>query len=189
MNWQAMVGEKLVSPAEAVNVVQSGHRVNVAPFTTTPFTLCQALYDRRSELENVRIDHSAGLFAWMRADEETPFQSRDNYATPLNRDLVNSGVVDYLPIGRWREDEVPAGFDGEIDIFMVPLSPPDPHGYCSFGPGVWLSKRVAGIAKTVVAEIHENFIRTGGDNYLHISQIDRICIGQQPTGNLPIAAH
>jgi 4-hydroxybutyrate CoA-transferase len=134
----------------------------------------------------VRVDHPAGLFAWVRPGEPSPFQVRDNYATPLNRDMVNAGLVDYLPIGRWREDEVPAGFDGPVDSFLVPLSPPDKHGYCSFGPGVWLSKRVAQAAKTVVAEVHESFIRTGGDNFIHISEIDRFCIADQPTGNLPI---
>jgi len=186
MDWQSAVGRKLVSPEEAVSVVRSGQRVNVAPFTCTPFTLCQALYDRRSELENVRVDHSAGLFAWVSTEEDRPFIARDNYATPFNRDLVNAGRVDYLPVGRWRDDEIPAGFDGDIDVFMVPVSPPDEHGYCSFGPGVWLSKQISNAAKTIIAEVHENFIRTGGENFLHMSKIDKFCVARQPTGNLPI---
>lgn len=186
MQWQSIAGDRLVSTKEAVEVVRSGQHVNVAPFTCTPFTLCQALYDRRDELEGVRIDHSASLFAWIRPDEQGPFTVRDNYATAFNRDMVNAGLVDYLPVGRWRDDEIPAGFDDQIDVFMVPVSPPNEHGYCSFGPGVWLSRSVAAVAKTVVAEVHENFIRTGGENFLHISKIDRMCIGEQPTGNLPI---
>jgi len=66
------------------------------------------------------------------------------------------------------------------------LSPPDRQGYCSFGPGVWLSKRLAQGAKTVLAEVHENFIRTGGDNFIHVSEIDRFCEAAIPTGTLPI---
>jgi 4-hydroxybutyrate CoA-transferase len=186
MEWQSLAGEKLVSAEEAVGIVQSGDRVTFGPFTCTPFTLCEGLYARRGELENVRIDHPAGLFPWVRPDEPGPFRVRDNYATPFNRDMVNSGRMDYLPIGRWREDEIPAGFDGDIDVFMVPTSPPDRHGYCSFGPGVWMSKQISNTAKAIVAEVHENFIRTGGENWLHISKIDRMCIGQTPTGNLPI---
>jgi len=69
---------------------------------------------------------------------------------------------------------------------MVPLSPPDEHGYCSFGPGVWLSRRLALAARTVVAEVHENFLRTGGENFIHVSQVDRFCEAATPTGNLPI---
>jgi 4-hydroxybutyrate CoA-transferase len=186
MDWRADVGAKLTTAADAVTVVKSGDRVGVAPFTCTPFTLCAALHARGSELENVRIDHAAGLFAWLQPGEENGFHLLNNYATPLDRDLVNAGKVDYLPIGRWRADEIAPGFDQPLDVFMVPLSPPDRQGYCSFGPGVWLSKRLAQGAKTVIAEVHENFIRTGGDNFIHISEIDRFCEAAQPTGNLPI---
>jgi|FLYL01.1.fsa_nt_gi acyl-CoA hydrolase len=186
-DWRQRLGSKLVSPAEAVSIVKPGDTVGVAPFTTTPFTLCAALYARRGELKNVSIHHPAALFAWVRPeDEDGAFIVRDNYATPLNRDMVNSGRVDYLPIGVWREDAVPGGYSPEPDVFMVPLSPPDEHGYCSFGPGIWFSRRLALGAKTVVAEVHENFIRTGGENFIHMSQIDRFCEAAQPTGNLPI---
>lgn len=186
MDWRSQIGDKLASPAEVVSDIKSGERVGVAPFTCTPFTLCGALYERRGELENVRVDHPAGLFSWVRPDEGDTFRVRDNYATPMNRDMVNSGRVDYLPIGRWREDELPLGFDGEGDAFLVPVSPPDRHGFCSFGPGVWSSRRTAQAAKIVIAEVHENFIRTGGENFIHISDIDRFCEATAPTGNLPI---
>ncbi len=186
MDWRTQVGNRLMTPQEAVQVAKAGDRIVVGPFTCTPFTLCDALYERRAELENVRIDHPAGLFAWLRPGEENGFNVRDNYATPLNREMVHAGKVDYLPIGRWRADETPPGYDGQTDVFMVPLSPPDEHGYCSFGPGVWLSRRIALEAKVVIAEVHESFIRTGGENFIHMSQVDRFCEATQPTGNLPI---
>ena len=186
MDWRSQVGDKLTLAAEAAKAVKSGDRVGVAPFTCTPFTLCDALYARGGGLENVRIDHPAGLFAWLRAGEENGFAVRDNYATLLNRDMVHAGKVDYLPIGRWRADEIAPGFDQPLDVFLVPLSPPDRQGYCSFGPGVWMSKRLAQGAETVLAEVHENFIRTGGDNFIHVSEIDRFCEAVIPTGNLPI---
>ncbi len=186
MDWQSQLGDKVMKPEQAVSGVSSGQRVAVAPFTCTPFTLCQALFDRGHQLENVRIDHPAGLFAWVRPDEDGPFKVKDNYATAFSRDMVNAARVDYLPIGRWRADEVPPGLDGEIDVFLVPVSPPDRQGFCSFGPGVWLSRRLALQAKTVIAEVHENFIRTGGENFIHVSQIHRFCAAAQPTGNLPV---
>jgi 4-hydroxybutyrate CoA-transferase len=186
MDWRSQVADKFTTAAEAVKVVKSGKQVGVAPFTCTPFTLCEALYERRNELEKVNVDHAAGLFAWVRPGDEKRFHVRDNYATPLNREMVHAGKIDYLPIGRWRADEIAPGYDRPLDVFMVPLSPPDRQGFCSFGPGVWLSKRLAQAAKTVVAEVHENFIRTGGDNFIHMSEVDLFCEAVQPTGNLPI---
>jgi len=186
MDWRSQAGDKFRSAAEAVKVVGSGNRVGVAPFTCTPFTLCGALYSRAGELDSVEIEHAAGLFPWLRPGEENGFAVRDNYATPLNREMVHAGKVDYLPIGRWRADEIAPGYDRPLDVFMVPLSPPDRQGYCSFGPGVWISKRLAQGARTVLAEVHENFIRTGGDNFIHMSEVDLFCEAERPTGNLPI---
>ncbi len=186
MDWRQQLGDKLMTPAEAVQAVKSGDTVIVAPFTCTPFTLCGALYERRHDLKSLQLIHPAALFPWLRPDDENGWRVYTNYATPLDREMVNRGRVEYMPIGRWRADELPPGFDVEADAFLVPVSPPDSGGYCSFGPGVWLSRKTALLSKTVVAEVHESFIRTGGENYIHVSQIDRFCEAAQPTGNLPL---
>jgi len=134
MSWRQMIADKLTTPQEAVKAVRSGDRVVVHPFTTTPFTLCQALYERRKELQNVTIVHPAGLFPWVREEADLQsFHVINNYATPFDRDAVNKGLVDYLPIGVWKEAEIPPGAVPEPDFYLVPVSPPDKHGYCSFG--------------------------------------------------------
>lgn len=187
MNWREMVSDKLMTPSEAVQAVKSGDRVSLSAINCTPFTLCQALYDRRGELDGVRIDHPASLFPWVRPGDEDAFQVHELYATPANREMVNAGNVAYHPVARWRDDLPPDGFVERPDVYLAPVSPPDSHGYCSFGPGVFFSPTFCRNAKTVVAEVHEDFIRTGGDNYVHISQLDRICEAAVPTGVLPVA--
>src|SRR3990172_8890118 len=102
MDWRETVGHKLVSPQEAVAVVKPGDQVMVPPFPGTPYTLCGALYERRGELSNVRIDHPASLFAWVRPGEESRLEVHTPYATPLDRAAVNAGQVEYLPTARWR---------------------------------------------------------------------------------------
>ena len=187
MNWREMVSNKLMSPSEAVQAVKSGDQVAVAAINCTPFTLCEALYDRRDELSGVRIDHPASLFSWVRPGDEDVFDAHDLYATPANREMVNAGRVNYHPVARWREDLAPDGFVENPDVYLVPVSPPDRHGYCSFGPGLFFSPTFCRSAKTVIAEVHEDFIRTGGDNYVHVSRIDRLCEAAAPTGVLPVA--
>ncbi len=187
MDWRAAVAGKLVSPEEAVAGIKSGDTVVASPFTCTPFTLCQALYQRRGELRGVHIHHPAGLFPWIQEEGDCEaFVVRDLYATPANREAVRKGLVDYLIFGAWRAYEVPPGFVEEPDWFLVPVSPPDRHGYCSFGPGVWLSPSWSRKAKKVIAEVHEDFIRTGGENFIHISQIDLMCEARQQTGAIPL---
>ena len=187
MNWREMVSGKLMSPAEAVQVVKSGDQVTVAAINCTPFTLCQALYDRRAELSGVRIDHPAPLFPWVQPGDEGAFTLHDLYATPADRQMVNAGRVEYRPVARWKTGLPPDGFVERPDVYMLPVSPPDRHGYCSFGPGVFFSPSFCRNAVAVVGEVHENFIRTGGDNYVHVSQLDRLCEAAAPTGVLPAA--
>ena len=187
MNWRETVSDKLMSPAEAVQAVKSGDVVAIAAINCTPFTLCQALYERRAELSGVRIDHPAPLFPWVQEGDEGAFTLHDLYATPADRQMVNAGRVEYRPVARWKTGLPPDGFVERPDVYMLPVSPPDKHGYCSFGPGVFFSPSFCRNAATVIAEVHENFIRTGGENYVHVSQLNRLCEAGAPTGVLPVA--
>ncbi len=164
MDWRSRLGTKLVSLQEAVSHVASGATVAVAPFTTTPVTLCEALASRgrAGGVSDVRIEHLASLFCWTDPGLRGVFRLVDNYATPPNREACHAGEVDYLPIGLWRSHTVPDGLTRDPDVFFVPVSPPDERGFCSFGSGVWLSPTLVVGAKLVVAEVQEDFIRTGG---------------------------
>lgn len=189
MDWRSGLGSKLVSLDEAVSHVASGMTVGVAPFTSTPTTLCEGLRrrGRADGLENVRVEHLAALFGWTDPDLRGVFRLLDNYATPPNREACAAGAMDYLPIGLWRSYEVPDGLTRDPDVFLVPVSPPDARGHCSFGPGVWMSPTLVAGARCVVAEVREDFIRTGGDNFVHIDQIDWFTEGSPPEGGPPVA--
>jgi acyl-CoA hydrolase len=93
MDWRKAVGDKLVTPQEAVKAMRPGQQVMVAPFTCTPFTLCAALYERLPELPGLQVGHPAGLFPWFKADAELDFRLCTNYATPMDRDAIN---LDYV---------------------------------------------------------------------------------------------
>ena len=56
MDWRERCGNKLVSRDVAIMEVRSGFTVSVAPYTTTPYTLCTALMERAKSgsIENVR---------------------------------------------------------------------------------------------------------------------------------------
>ncbi len=181
------LGSKLVSLQEALAIVKSGDVVGAAPYSCTPFTLCQGLAERgrRGELQQVRIDHPASFFPWTDPAWAGSFELVDNYATAANRAACHAGETGYLPVGRWMEYEVPPGWSPEPDVYLVPVSPPDAAGYCSFGPGVWFSGTLTQSAKKVIAEIQPDFIRTGGENHVHISQIDAFVEADQVTGGVP----
>jgi acyl-CoA hydrolase len=190
MNWRDQCRDKLVTPEEAVTRIRPGDKVAVAPYICTPYTLCNALIARvrAGELRGVRIDHPASLSPWCEPDVLGAIELHDNYATPFNRAAVHAGAVEYLPIGLWKTDTVPDGLTPQPDVFLVPVSPPDRHGFCSFGTGVFFSATLARHAKLVIAEVHEDFIRTGGDNYIHIDRLDVVVEADAPTGSAPAPA-
>jgi 4-hydroxybutyrate CoA-transferase len=81
-------------------------------------------------------------------------------------------AIDFVPINtaRWPSDFV----DGTrpLDVYFVSVSPPDEHGYCSFGFMLWTSLELVEAAKIVIAEVDEDHIVTYGENHVHVSQLD-----------------
>lgn len=187
MSWQDRCGTKLVSLDQAVATIQSGDVVHVAPYSTTPMTLCNALRQRAVSdgLKGVRIDHPAAAVSWADPELGGAFALKDNYATPPNREACHAGEMHYLPVGIWKSWEIPPGFHPDPDVFLVPVSPPNERGFCSFGSGVWLSRTVARKAKRVIAEVHPEFIRTFGENFIHVDEIDLFVLAEEQAGGEP----
>ena len=190
MNWRDLCRSKLTTPQEAVKLVRSGDTVAVATYLSTPFTLCRALLERArsGEFRNVRIEHPAPLFGWTDPDVRDALELRALYLTPQNRDACHAGAMEYVPVGIWKSYEPPGGFSSHPDVFLVPVSPPDAKGYCSFGSGVWLSGPLARNAKLVIAEVRPDFIRTYGENYIHLDQIDVLVEADMPVASSPAPA-
>ena len=59
-----------------------------------------------------------------------------------------------------------------VDITLLHLSPPDEHGYCSYGISNECSKTAAENSKTIIAQINPRMPRVLGDNFIHIDKID-----------------
>ena len=51
-------------------------------------------------------------------------------------------------------------------------SPPDANGYMSFGSSVWTNRVTCNIARHIICEVDESLIRTYGENFLHVSEVD-----------------
>ncbi len=185
MNWQGKCGSKLVSLGKALENIKTGDTVAVAPYSTTPFTLCNGLMDevRSGRIKQMRVEHLASPCEWTHADFNGAIALYDNYATAPNRAACHVGEMNYLPIGMWESHLLPAGLTAEPDVFLVPVSPPDDRGYCSFGTGVWMSPGLVRGAKIVIAEVVEDFIRTHGENYVHIDEIDYFVESQPQLAN------
>src|SRR5262249_21469331 len=64
MDWRALCGEKLVTPEQALELIQPTDRVFIAGLQSTPFTLCRALIEKRAELRGLHLNTLVSLFPW-----------------------------------------------------------------------------------------------------------------------------
>jgi acetyl-CoA hydrolase len=186
-SFQRLFHLKLVSAEEALRVVKSGDTVYVHPGCAAPQRLLEALVARHEELENVRIIH---LMTMGRADYTKPGMERHFRHVALFtgknvRDAINQGRADYVPIFL---SEIPRLFSSRrvpLDVALIQVSPPDEHGFCSFGVGVECTKAAAEAAKVVIAQVNPNMPRVLGDNFIHIRNVTFFVEAAEPLVELP----
>ena len=105
-------------------------------------------------------------------DMDGHFRCNDCFVGANTREAVNEGRADYVPV---HLHEMPRLFRRGViplDCAMVVLSPPDEHGFCSFGIEVGVTKPAALAARRIVAEVNRRMPRTLGDSFVHVSKID-----------------
>ena len=172
MGWQEDYERKLVAPEEAVQAVKSGDRVCFVQ-GMEPLELGLALAARIGELKDVNISvRTPGRdFGWYDPGWEESFAIEVGFPLPLVRQMIAEkrcdiaiGSLGFLFHGEEKERQT--------DVVFLELSPPDHNGYCSFGASVWTKKSEIRAAKITVAEVYDHLIRTYGENYIHVSEID-----------------
>jgi 4-hydroxybutyrate CoA-transferase len=171
-NWREEYKRKFISAEEAVRLVKSGDRVAFT-YGREPLALGLALLARRDELQHVRtfVRTPSRDLGWYDAGWEEAFDITISYVLPIVREAMAERRVDFLP-GTLLGITTDCPVVNAVDVLLIELSPPDEHGFCSFGASVWGKKRAVQCAKTVIAEVNENLIRTYGDNFIHVSEID-----------------
>ncbi len=169
--WEEEYKKKFVSAEEAASVVKSGDKV---AFTTgrEAFAVGLALAARLGELKNVRILAPSPTydFGWYDEGWQEAFNVTIRIPTGTCQEAVDGRRVDIDP-GTMIPFVDLEGMAG-ADIIITEVSSPDENGFCSFGASLWAKKRQVENAKIAIAEVNKNLIRTFGDNYIHVSEID-----------------
>lgn len=102
----------------------------------------------------------------------------------MTRASVNEGRADYTPFYFHQSPRFFTDGTFPIDVALVSLTPPDEHGFCSFGVSVGGTKPAALSAKMVIAQINDQMPRTMGDSFIHVSQITYAVEASRPLPEL-----
>ncbi len=180
MDWQEEYRRKLTTAKEAVQLVRSGNRVAI-PVYSNPLTLASALAQRLHELTDVTVllGAAAADLPWYHPEAQRAFRIEPWYTSPYVpkpiRQMVEERRSDHrvVPSALFYKT-LKDGRSGAIapDVVLLDVSPPDHNGYMSFGTGVWDKKDLIRFSRISIAEVNPSFIRTAGDNFIHVSEID-----------------
>jgi 4-hydroxybutyrate CoA-transferase len=167
---------KLKSAAEAAALVQSGDQLWI-PSTHAPVAILAALAARGPELRGVKIRSTIiPDFGWFRREAMDSFDVQIQYAVqPDARKALADRVIDFHPLSMIMQHKaIDAGREEAqpIDKLLLTVSPPDEHGWSCVGNACWDAVSSAKRARMVMAEINESVVRTCGDSWLHVSQLD-----------------
>src|SRR5262250_1452235 len=182
MSWEMEYKKRLKTADEALQCVKSGMRVYIQPGCAEPETLVEALMRRAPDVYDVEIVHmmTMGCAPYVAPEMAGHFRHNAVFIGPNVREAINDGRADYTPIYLSEIEELFESGAMPIDVALVEVSPPDSHGYCSFGVGVDTTLTAAKCARYVVAQVNNYMPRTYGDSFIHVSDIDAVVESSRP---------
>ena len=189
MNWKTIYSSRIVTAEQAVRAVKSGDRIFLTGNCSVPKTLLAALVEYAPELHEVEICHALTIASedYVKPELQGHLKVNSLFISGNIRKAVHDGRADFTPV---MLSEFPLLFKNgvlPIDVAFVHLSPPDAHGYCTYGVEAGLTKTPAESAKIIIAEINEQMPRTLGDTFIHINQVNYIVPVDYPLAQLAMS--
>lgn len=181
-SWVPLYKQRLTTAERAVEAVSSGDRIYIHSNAAAPQELVQALSRRSADLQDVQIYHllTLGNAAYAAPELAKSFRVHALFIGANVRQAVNEGRADYTPVFL---SEIPALFASgtlAVDVCMLQVSPPDAHGYCSYGVSVDCTLAARKQARVVLAEVNRQMPRTFGRSSIHVSRIHHIIETDRP---------
>ncbi len=174
-DWQTRYADKVLDPASAAGLIEDGWRVHLGAASSDPWYLMPFIHDRREELRDVVMygDLTRLDLEWdERLAEERHVEMRVGYLTPGPRSAYRAGRTHYQPATVFTEARRYERDINDPDVGMFHMSPPDKNGYMSFGMAMWDNKTVLKRCQRVVVEVAPNVVRSAGDNFIHVDEVD-----------------
>jgi 4-hydroxybutyrate CoA-transferase len=175
--WMQIYQSRITTAEKAVCAIQPGMRLFLTGNCSVPQRVMAALVDHAPAFEKpIEIVQvlTIGSADYVAPGMEKYIRVNTLFISTNVRKAVNEGRADFTPIFL---SEIPGLFRTGImplDVALIHVSPPDEHGFCSFGVEVGVTKTAAGAAKIIIAEVNDLMPRTLGDSFIHVSKLTHI---------------
>lgn len=178
MSWINEYKQKLTNAEEAVKIINSGETVYIGTCSSVALVLIDALWNRREELENVKIASSLISKPTPLFDETkgNPFTFGTFFMGSKERKVRDNGLklnytsVHLSQIDIWCKEVM------RPDVCLFEVSEPDENGYMCYGPsGIALQKYLKECADRVIVQVNKQTPYIfGQNNLIHVSEVDAI---------------
>ncbi len=190
MNWTELYRDRLTTAEQAAALIESNTRVFLTGNCSVPQTVLKALVARAPQLHGVEMLQvlTIGNADYVSVGMELHLRVNTLFISDNVRAAVNEGRADFTPCFL---SEIPLLFkNGQLplDVALIQVSPPDDHGFCSFGVEVGVTKTAAQAARQVIAEVNPRMPRTLGDSFIHVSKLDVIVPVDYPLPEVRMAS-
>lgn len=189
MDWIQQYQSRIVTAEEAVRNIKSHQRLFLTGNCSVPQKLLAALVDYAPNLKDLEICQAltVGPADYVKPEMQGHLRVNTMFISSNIRKAVHEGRVDFTPV---LLSEFPLLFKRKIlpvDVALIHVSPPDEHGFCSFGIEVGLTKSVAESATMIIAEVNQQMPRTLGDSFIHVSRLNYMVPTDYELPELPMA--
>jgi acetyl-CoA hydrolase len=142
---------------------------------------------RKDELQNVEVCHvlTQGEAGYTAPGMERHFRHRSFFTGSNVRAAVNEGRAEQVHIFLSEIEDLFLSGELPIDVALIQVSPPDEHGFLSYGVGVDITLSAAQVARTVIAQVNQEMPRVHGDCFIHINKITHIVEHSAPLLEMP----
>lgn len=169
MTWQEIYQFKLTTAEEAIKLIKDDDKVVAGFGCGEPLYIERVLAEHYKEYNNVEIINMLTLVEspWSTDEFKGHIKLNTLFASKSTRAAVNSGNSEFTTSHFY---EIPDIIENYIcpRISIVMVSPPDEHGYVSFGTTVDYTKGTTDYCEIVIAQVNKHMPRTFGNSIKHV---------------------
>lgn len=169
MTWQEIYQSKLTTAEEAIKLIHNGDKVVAGFGCGEPLYVERTLASHYKEYKDVEIVNMLTLVEspWSTDEFKGHIKLNTLFASKSTRAAVNSGNSEFTTSHFYEIPEIIKNYIcPRVSIVMV--SPPDEHGYVSFGTTVDYTKGTTDYCDIVIAQVNKHMPRTFGNSIKHV---------------------
>lgn len=169
MTWQEIYQSKLTTAEEAIKLIHDGDKIVTGFACGEPIHIEKTLAVHYKEYKNLEIINMLTLVEspWAMQEFKGHIKLNTLFASKSTRASVNSGDSEFTTSHFY---EIPDIIENYIcpRVSIVMVSPPDEHGYVSFGTTVDYTKGTTDYCEVVIAQVNKHMPRTFGNSIKHV---------------------